>query len=151
MLYFAPTIASGVPRWGAFISGTPPDTTLPVMSGVLSASAVTTTTYTLSGWSATDNLAVTGYELSLDGGTVYNDIGLVTTRGVTGRTAGTTDQVRVRAYDAAGNKSTPLSLAVTLLSNAPPPPPPPPPPIVVTGNSRIILLSNGQLGIILPG
>ena len=43
-------------------------------------------------------------------------MGNVLTYTVTGRTAGETDQVRVRARDAAGNASTPaLAAAVTLL------------------------------------
>lgn len=90
------------------------DTTSPVMTGSISASAVASTSYTINGWGATDNVAVTGYELSLDGGSTYVDIGLVTTRNVTGRTPGATDAVRVRAYDAAGNRATPLSASVTL-------------------------------------
>lgn len=92
------------------------DTTVPTMSGAVTPSAITQTTYTISGWGATDNVAVTGFELSLDGGATYADIGNVTTRNVTGRTAGATDSVRVRAYDAAGNRSAALSASVTLAS-----------------------------------
>lgn len=93
---------------------TPADTTVPVMTGSVTASSITQTSYTISGWGATDNVGVTGYELSLNGGTSYTGIGNVTTYNVTGRSAGATDQVRVRALDAAGNPSTALSAAVTL-------------------------------------
>lgn len=96
------------------VTGDTVDTTSPTMTGSIASSAITTTSYTINGWGATDNVAVTGYELSLDGGSTYVDIGLVTTRNVTGRTPGATDAVRVRAYDAAGNRATPLSASVTL-------------------------------------
>ena len=93
------------------------DTTPPTLTGAITASAITQTTYTLSWPTGSDNVAVTAYEYSLDAGTTYTGNGTATTVNVTGRTAGATDQVRVRAKDAAGNVSTPvLSTTVTLLS-----------------------------------
>lgn len=93
------------------------DTTLPTMNGAITASSVTQTSYTLSWPAGSDNVAVTGYEYSLNGGTSYTDAGNVLTVNVTGRTPGAVDQVRVRDYDAAGNRaSTALSASVTLLS-----------------------------------
>lgn len=92
------------------------DTTPPTMNGAITSSNVTQTSYTLS-WSAgSDNVGVTGYEYSLDGGTTYTDVGTALSVNVTGRTAGAVDQVRVRDYDAAGNRGTPLSATVTLAS-----------------------------------
>ena len=93
------------------------DAAAPTMNGTLAVSAITTNSYTLTWVAASDNVAVTGYELSLDGGATYStNLGNVLTTNVTGRTAGTTDQVRVRAYDAAGNKASALGTAVTLVS-----------------------------------
>lgn len=92
------------------------DTTNPVMTGSVSVTNLAQTSYTIGGWGATDNVAVTGYEVSFDGGSSYTIMGNVTTYNVTGRTAGATDNVRVRAYDAAGNKATPLSTTVNLLA-----------------------------------
>jgi hypothetical protein len=92
------------------------DTTAPTMSGSITASSITQTTYTLAWPAGSDNVAVTGYEYSLDGGTTYANAGNVLTVNVTGRTPGAVDQVRVRDYDAAGNRGTPLSASVTLLA-----------------------------------
>lgn len=94
------------------------DVDAPVMTGFVTATAITTTTYTISGWGATDNIGVTGFEVSLNGGSTWTPIGLVTTYNVTGRTPGAADAVRVRAKDAAGNASTPLSATVTLNSSS---------------------------------
>jgi hypothetical protein len=93
------------------------DTTLPTLTGSITVSALATTGYTLTWPAGADNVAVTGYEVSLDGGTSYASVGNVLTTNITGRTPGSTDAVRVRAFDAANNKSTPaLSTSVTLSS-----------------------------------
>lgn len=96
----------------------PADTTSPTMTGSLAVSAVTATSYSLAWVAATDNVAVTAYEVSVDAGTIYQGIGLALGANITGRTPGTTDAVRVRAKDAAGNASAPLSTSVTLLQGA---------------------------------
>lgn len=90
------------------------DTEAPVMSGPLTRNSLTSTSYTITGYSATDNVGVAGFEYSLNGGTTYAPITTGSSFPVTGRTPGATDQVRVRAFDFADNKATPLSLAVTL-------------------------------------
>ena len=92
------------------------DDVAPTMNGTLTVTAITTTSYTLSWSAASDNVGVSGYELSVDGGGSYAAIGNVLTIGVSGRTPGTTDAVRVRAKDAAGNASVPLSANVNLLT-----------------------------------
>lgn len=92
------------------------DVTAPTMNGSISVSAITTTSYTLSWPAASDNIGVASYQRSLDGGTNWLDVGNVLTVNISGRTAGSTDQVRVRAADAAGNLSTALATSVTLLS-----------------------------------
>ncbi len=95
------------------------DNTPPLLTGSITVSSVTSTSYTL-GWpAASDNDAVAGYERSLDGGGTWLNVGNVLTSAVSGRTPGTTDQVQVRARDAAGNVSTPpLAAAVQLLASA---------------------------------
>ena len=90
-----------------------PDTTNPTMTGSVTISAKTTTSYTAS-WSAgSDNVAVTGYEYRLNAGS-WVDLGAVLTVNISARTPGATDTFEVRAYDAAGNKATALSQSVTL-------------------------------------
>jgi hypothetical protein len=91
------------------------DTTPPILTGTITVTGLTSTSYALSWPAGTDNVAVTGYDGSLDGGVTWATIGNVTSYTVTGRTPGTTDQVRVRARDGAGNVSSPpLAATVTL-------------------------------------
>ena len=60
-------------------------------------------------------MGVTSYERSLDAGASWVNVGNVLSVGISGRTPGTTDQVRIRASDAAGNVSSPpLAAAVAL-------------------------------------
>jgi hypothetical protein len=102
-------------------TGTPPatgDTTNPVMSGSLTTSNVTSSGYTMAWTAGTDNVAVTGYEISTDGGTTYTGVGNVLTRDVTGAAASTLYNLRVRAFDAAGNRSNALSATVTTSAGA---------------------------------
>jgi len=94
---------------------TTPDTTAPTLTGSVTSSALTTTSYTATWPSGSDNVAVTGYEYRLNAGS-WVDVGNVLTTNINARTPGSTDTFEVRAYDAAGNKSTPsLSVSVTLL------------------------------------
>ena len=87
----------------------------PTLTGAIVTTAVTQTSYTKS-W-PTGGTGTTGYDSSLDGGATYTNMGNVTSRSVTGRTAGSTDQLRVRAYDKDGLKSTPvLTGSVTLVA-----------------------------------
>jgi chitodextrinase len=92
------------------ITGGVVDTTAPTAPAALTATATTTTTTNLSWTAATDNVAVTGYEVSQDGvlkttvsGTTYN---------VTGLTQSTTYNFTVKAKDAAGNLSAVSNTAV---------------------------------------
>jgi len=90
-----------------------PDSTNPTMTGSVTISAKTTTSYTAT-WSAgSDNVAVTGYEYRLNAGS-WVDLGNVLTTNISARTPGATDTFEVRAYDAAANKSSALSQSVTL-------------------------------------
>lgn len=94
------------------------DTTLPTQSGSITSSAITSSGFTMSWPAGSDNVAVTGYEISTDGGTTYASVGNVLTTNVTGKAASTGYACRVRCFDAAGNRSTP-ALAATITTSAP--------------------------------
>lgn len=85
------------------ITGATADTQAPTVPTGLVSSAVTETTLTLSWTDATDNVAVTAYDVYQ--GT--SSLGSVTTNtaNITGLTANTAYQFSVRAKDAAGNES----------------------------------------------
>jgi chitodextrinase len=91
----------------------PPDTTPPSTPTGLSMTANFLNSITL-GWTAsTDNVGVTGYQISRNGTVLINQTG--TTFKDTGLTYGTTYQYTVKAFDAAGNFSSPASLSATTL------------------------------------
>ena len=93
-----------------------PDTTAPT-APILSASGTTTTTTSLSWSGATDNVAVTGYDV-YKGGVFLASTTSATTYAVTGLTASTTYTFTVRAKDAAGNVSADSNtVSVTTLAN----------------------------------
>ncbi len=90
------------PSWGA---------------ATLSSSSVTTTSFTVTASAAaTDNVGVAGYETSFDGGSTYTANSPVTSlsRAYSGGTPGATVEVRMRAYDAAGNRSAAIGLSQAL-------------------------------------
>lgn len=87
------------------------DTESPVLSGSITVNSKTSTSINVSCPAATDNVGVAYYEWSSDGGTSW--VTGTTTHNFTGLTAGTQYQIRARASDAADNKSSTLSLAVT--------------------------------------
>jgi len=97
-----------------------PDTTAPVMVGAITVSNPTTSGATLSCPAATDAVGVAGYEYSINGGTSYSLIAnAARSVVVSGRPASTLHQVRMRAFDAAGNRATPLSASFTTLAEQP--------------------------------
>jgi chitodextrinase len=87
------------------------DATPPVMTGAIAVSNVIATQFDIAWQAATDNVAVSGYEYSLNSGT-WVDVGTNLTTSVVGVTANTTYTVQVRAYDPSGNRSVPLSTTV---------------------------------------
>ena len=92
-----------------------PDTTAPT-AATLSASGTTTTTTNLSWSGATDNVAVTGYDVYKGG--VFLASTTASTYAVTGLTASTAYTFTVRAKDAAGNISADSNtVTVTTLAN----------------------------------
>lgn len=94
------------------------DVTAPGRPTALTASAITTSSFTLSWTAPTDNVGITGYKVYRAGGLV----GTATTGSfaVTGLTAGIRHRMTARAYDAAGNLS-PASLGLTVRTLADPP------------------------------
>jgi chitodextrinase len=121
------------PQLVVTFSGTepPPDTTPPSKPTGLTANAVAGRV-DLAWQAATDEVAVTGYDIFRNGAPLAS-IGAVTTYADTSVAPATTYTYTVRARDAAGNTS-PLSdpASVTTPSASPPPPPPPPPPATQT-------------------
>ena len=97
-----------------------PDTQAPSAPTLLTAGAVTQTAIPL-GWTAsTDDVGVTGYQVSLNGtpGATVTD----TAYTFTGLACGTTYTLGVRARDAAGNLSVATTAAVATAACPPPPP-----------------------------
>lgn len=113
--------ATGSGAWSTpvtnFTTSAVADSTAPTLTGSITSSSVTSGGYTASWPIASDNVAVTGYEYSINSG-AWTSTGTSTSVSVTGRTAGTTDTFQVRAYDAAGNRSTALSANITLAASA---------------------------------
>ena len=99
-------------------TGAAPDTVAPT-APTLSASGTTQTTTNLSWSGATDNVAVTGYDV-LRNGTLIGSTTTATTFAVTGLTAATVYSFTVKSKDAAGNVSPDSnSVSVTTLTPAP--------------------------------
>jgi chitodextrinase len=93
-----------------------PDTTAPT-APTLSATGTTSTTTNLSWTGATDNIAVTGYNV-YRGTTLLGSTTTATTYAVTGLTASTAYTFYVQAKDAAGNVSAASNtVSVTTLAN----------------------------------
>jgi hypothetical protein len=91
------------------------DSTAPTFAGgaAITPGTITNSSVAFSYPAATDNVAVTGYETSKDGGTNWQDNGSGLTGQFTGLSAGTTYQIAVRARDAQNNKSAPITLSMT--------------------------------------
>ena len=91
------------------------DTTAPTAPTALAASGTTSTTTNLSWTAATDNVAVTGYDIYQ--GTTLKGSSTTTTYAVTGLSASTAYSFTVKAKDAAGNVSAASSaVSVTTLA-----------------------------------
>lgn len=107
---------------GASCAGGGPgtDTTPPSTPTGLTVGSATGGSLRVSWNASTDNVAVTGYDLSRDGGTPTTVTGTATT--VTGLSPGTTYRFKVRARDAAGNTSAFTAEAAGTTTNDPPPP-----------------------------
>lgn len=102
-------------REATVFAGTGTDTQAPTAPGTPTASAVSPTSVTLSWAAASDNVAVTRYDVVRVNGTTETAVASSTTTGVTvtGLTPETAYTFAVYARDAAGNRS-PRSTAVTV-------------------------------------
>jgi YD repeat-containing protein len=85
------------------ISVSTPDTIPPGAPGAPTFSAVTGTSATANWTAASDNVQVTGYRYSLNGGASWTNVGLTLTTNLTGLSLGTTYTMYVQAGDGAGN------------------------------------------------
>ncbi len=83
-----------------------PDTTAPTHTGTVAVTAKSASSIATSCPTATDNVAVTSYDVRIDGG-AWIDKGLATSHNFTGLTADTAHTIDWTARDAAGNRSTP--------------------------------------------
>jgi chitodextrinase len=95
------------------------DTQAPTTPTSLSSSAITSTSFTLSWAAASDNTAVTGYDVFRNG-VLFGSTTTATNLSITGLSAATTYTMTVKAKDAAGNlsaASAPLSVTTTGLTN----------------------------------
>ncbi|MCW2914288.1 MAG: uncharacterized protein JWN52_2356 [Actinomycetia bacterium] len=102
--------------------GTPgPDTSPPTVPTGLTAGSPTGSTLQVSWNASTDDVGVTGYDLSRNGGTPTTVTGTGTT--VTGLSPNTTYRFKVRARDAAGNTSAYTAEVSGTTNNTTPPPP----------------------------
>jgi hypothetical protein len=93
----------------------PADTTNPTLPGAINLTAITTTGAHAAWAAGSDNVGVAGYEISVDTGTPsWLDLGNVLAYDISGKTAGASYTVRLRDYDAAGNRSAPITAALTM-------------------------------------
>lgn len=94
------------------------DTTAPTLTGAITEVSKTENSISISWPAGSDNVAVTRYEVSTNGGSSWTDTGNTTlSRTFTGLTASTAYAIHVRAKDAAGNVSTPaLTTSITTLA-----------------------------------
>lgn len=108
---------SAVASSASFTTASGGDTTAPVLAGAITVAggSVTTTGWQADWPAATDNVAVTGYDISTDGGVTWPINWPVNNYTYVGYAAGTTYALRVRARDAAGNLSAVIAGSVTTL------------------------------------
>lgn len=149
MLGLSPIAAAPLAALVLAVSQPPSDTAAPTLSGSITLTSVTTYGAHAAWPSATDNVAVTGYEVSIDTGTVsWVSVGNVRTLDISGKSPSTTYTVRVRAYDAAGNRSTAITTQLITASL-------PPPDEVIDASkvpaSRTVVFSGGIRIVAFPG
>jgi YD repeat-containing protein len=96
------------------------DTTPPTVPGTPTFSSITATTAQATWTAAADNVAVTGYDYSLNSGSTWTSLGNVLTVNLTGLTGTTAYTFKVRARDAAGNTGPSASGSFTTKDGTPP-------------------------------
>ena len=95
----------------------PPDTEAPTVPSEIFVQSKTDRSITINWTESTDNVAVTGYELWIDG-SFSETLSIGSMYVITGLTASTSYSIQLLAFDAAGNKSA-LSTALSVTTNAP--------------------------------
>lgn len=90
-----------------------PDTTAPVMSGSTNVTNVTMNSATVAWTAATDNVGISSYERTLDGGTTWVNVGTGTSMTLGSLTPSTTYSGQVRAIDSSNNRSNALPFSFT--------------------------------------
>lgn len=113
----APTNMSDMDMW---VTGSGADTTDPTVPTGLASSAITDTSFTVTWNAGTDNVAVTGYDVRVNGGAATTVPATPRTRDFTGLTASTAYTVEIRSRDAAGNVSAYVPIVVTTSGAAAP-------------------------------
>jgi len=108
---------SGASNTASATTTAAPDTQAPTVPASLTASNATQTTIDLAWSAATDNVAVTGYDVYKDGALYASVTG--TTKQVTGLTVSTSYSFYVKAKDAAGNVSGASNTASATTTAAP--------------------------------
>lgn len=93
----------------------------------LSVGSITAAGATVTWGAATDNYGLSGYSVTVDGGTAHRTTVGTRRYVVAGLSPSTRHTVSVVAIDLAGNTSAPATAAFTTAASPPPPPPPPPP------------------------
>ena len=121
MLGFAPISAGPVSAFLALALGV--DATNPTLTGVISISALTSSGYIASCPVAGDDVGVVGYQYRLNSGSWISIAAGGRAISISGRTAGATDALDMRAVDGAGNVSEVLSKSIVLLEEFEPPAP----------------------------
>ncbi|HJS53571.1 MAG TPA: PQQ-dependent sugar dehydrogenase [Chitinophagaceae bacterium] len=134
------TAAPGEVIPGTYLLTQLPDTQPPTAPANLSASGITTTSFTLTWTASTDNVGVTGYDVYQDGIKINSSNITSTSYGVTGLIAGTTYGYFVKANDAAGNQSE-ASPTFNVTTNSPDTEPPATP----TGLSATVITQTSFL------
>lgn len=97
-------------------TATTADTTPPTFAGTLTSNTITSSSAVVdwSGCAKSDNVAITGYESSINNGTTWATVGTGTSATIGNLTSNSVNGILVRAFDAAGNRSTPaLTINVT--------------------------------------
>ncbi|MFF5105435.1 cellulase family glycosylhydrolase [Streptomyces sp. NPDC000134] len=114
-IFHGPDGIAATSREATVFGGTAPDTRAPTAPGTPTASAVSPTSVTLTWPAATDNVAVTGYDVVRVDGSTETPAAAATATSVTvsSLTPDTAYSFAVYARDAAGNRS-PRSAAVTV-------------------------------------
>lgn len=90
------------------------DVTPPALTGTISITSLTPTSYTATCPAATDAGGVTGYQYRIDAGAWTTIAAAGRSIAISGRTAGATDALEMRAFDAVPNYSAALAYSVPL-------------------------------------